>query len=66
MDCKEALNALSTYVNAGIDASGKTFKQTADIDMQGESYTPIGLEEPHPFRGTYDGDGYSSRTARWL
>ena len=53
------LNALATYVNAGIDASGKTFKQTADIDMQGVSYTPIGNDEgTHMFNGTYDGDGY--------
>ena len=53
------LNALATYVNGGNNASGKTFKQTADIDMQGVSYTPIGNDEGnHVFNGTYDGDGY--------
>ena len=53
-----ALNALATYVNDGNDASDKTFKQTADIDMSGISYTPIGVEETAPFKGTYDGNDY--------
>ena len=59
VDGTAALNALAAYVNASNDASGMRFKQTADIDMQGESYTPIGNDEgTHMFRGTYDGDGY--------
>lgn len=58
VDGTAALNALAAYVNAGNNASGMRFKQTADIDMQGESYTPIGNDEDRPFKGTYDGDGY--------
>ena len=53
------LNALAAYVNGGNNASGKTFKQTADIDMQGVTFTPIGNDEDtYVFYGTYDGDGY--------
>ena len=64
------LNDLAVYVNGSgtystsveettaHDCSGLTFKQTADIDMQGVSYTPIGNDELKPFKGTYDGDGY--------
>ena len=64
------LNDLAVYVNGSgtystsveettaHDCSEMTFKQTADIDMQGVSYTPIGVEETAPFKGTYDGDGY--------
>ena len=60
---------LATYVNAnnnasGNNASGKTFKQTQDIDMSSISnFTPIGSQpnnyNPTPFNGTYDGQGYA-------
>ena len=53
-----ALTALAAYVNGGNVTSGKTFKQTADIDMQGVSFTPIGNGDEIAFCGTYDGDGY--------
>jgi hypothetical protein len=53
------LNALATFVNAGIDCTGLTFKQTADIDMQGVTFTPIGNDDDtYYFNGIYDGDGY--------
>ena len=53
------LNALAAYVNGGNNAIGKTFKQTADIDMDGVTFTPIGNDEDtRPFKGTYDGDSY--------
>ena len=59
IDCANALNALADYVNAGNDTSKMRFKQTADIDMKGVSYTPIGnVENTHVFYGIYDGDGY--------
>jgi len=53
-----ALNALATYVNSGNSAEGMLFRQTADIDMQGAGFTPIGDDVDHPFTGTFDGDGY--------
>ena len=53
---------LANYVNGGNNASGKTFKQTRDIDMSGISnFIPIGSNgnnySPTPFNGTYDGQG---------
>ena len=53
---------LATYVNGGNNASGKTFKQTHDINMSSISnLEPIGSQpknnNPTPFNGTYDGQG---------
>ena len=45
--------------NSGITYEGKYFKQTADIDLNNEPWTPIGTlqgEELRPFQGTFDGD----------
>ena len=59
------LRALATYVNAGNNASGKRFKQTADINLGGSSnpFTPIGVgkksDESDWFAGTYDGGSYT-------
>ena len=58
------LRHLSAYVNAGNDdaTSGKTFRQTADIDLSsGGNFTPIG-KQAYPsksFKGSYDGGGYT-------
>ena len=37
------------------------WKQTADIDMSGINFTPIGSTTANAFSGTYDGGGYSIR-----
>ena len=58
IDSPTALNALATYVNGGGRNEGMLFKQTTDINMNGQGYTPIGNTGGHPFKGTYDGDGY--------
>ena len=58
IDSPTALNALATYVNGGGRNEGMLFKQTADINMSGQSYTPIGADDTNTFNGTYDGDGY--------
>lgn len=55
---------LATYVNGGNNASGKTFKQTQDIDMSSiGNLEPIGSQpnsnNPPTFNGTYDGQGYA-------
>ena len=52
-----ALNALATYVNAGNDASGKTFKQTADL-LYDSNFTPIGFNGMS-FAGMFYGNGYT-------
>jgi hypothetical protein len=47
IDCADALIALASYVNADGQntCSGKRFKQTADIDMSGKSFSPIGKDD---------------------
>ena len=60
------LIALASQVNAGNTFSGKTFIQTADIDLggvqdaegiwSGTQWSPIGNNKK-PFSGTYDGNG---------
>ena len=52
------LNQLATDVNSGTTYDGSYFVQTADIDMQGVSCTPIGKDADHRFGGHYDGGGY--------
>ena len=57
----EDLKLLAKNVNSGTDYEGKYFKQTANIDLNNEPWTPIGTmqgEEGRPFQGTFDGDGY--------
>ena len=58
IDSVGTLNSFANYVNAGNDCAGMLFKQTADIDFDGERFTEIGNGDNHPFRGTYDGDNY--------
>ena len=43
--------------NSGITYEGKYFKQTANIDLENEPWTPIGKEYNH-FKGIFDGGGY--------
>ncbi len=45
-------------VNGGNDYGGYTIKLTADIDMSDYTCKPIGTES-NPFRGIFDGCGYS-------
>ena len=59
------LKLLAEKVNNGTDYEGKYFKQTADIDLNNEPWTPIGTvivinngKDARPFKGTFDGDGY--------
>lgn len=47
------LQTLAAYVNSGHNASGKRFKQTANIALT-EEHTPIG-NGSNKFYGTYDG-----------
>ena len=56
---KADLMALATYANNNSNpTAGLRWVQTADIDLAGETWTPIGTFV-HPFRGTYDGQGHS-------
>ena len=42
---------------------GYYFKQTADIDLAGVSWEPIGYSGSYYFAGNYDGDGHSITNA---
>ena len=54
------LQKLSASVNGGISYAGCYFEQTADIDMSGIAFTPIGIYDSGKyFYGVYDGGGYS-------
>ncbi|WP_443638849.1 stalk domain-containing protein, partial [Anaerotignum faecicola] len=57
----EDLKLLEEKVNSGETYTNKYFKQTADIDLKNEEWTPIGtmlVEEGRPFQGTFDGGGH--------
>ena len=46
--------------NAGVgNCHGYYFKQTADIDLAGVSWEPIGYSGSYYFAGNYNGDGHS-------
>ena len=51
----EDLRTLVKNVNNGETYEGKYFKQTKDIDLENEAWTPIG-KSGAPFQGTFDGD----------
>ena len=53
----EDLKLLAKKVNSGETYEGKYFKQTANIDLENEPWTPIGKEYNH-FKGIFDGGGY--------
>ena len=59
----ENLRLLGTYVNVGYPTQGKYWKQTASIDLGGQSnpWTPIGLVvggSSKYFEGSYNGQNY--------
>ena len=72
---QEDLIALAEFLNSGNaetfdteDAGigncyGYYFKQTADIDLTGVSWEPIGYSGGYYFAGNYDGDGHSITNA---
>ena len=50
------LAGLAQLVNEGNTFNGKTITLGADIDLDGQEWTPIGSID-NPFAGTFDGDG---------
>ena len=60
---REDLIDLAEFLNSGNAASynnchGYYFKQTADIDLTGVTWEPIGYSEKRCFSGNYDGGGH--------
>ena len=54
----EQLAFLAQQVNSGTDYEGKFFKLTANIDLGGNEWTPIGVKW-NCFEGTFDGNGHT-------
>lgn len=55
----ESLRLLAERVNAGEGYAGKYFKQTKNIDLKNQEWTPIGIfGSENYFYGVYDGDGH--------
>ena len=54
---KDDLIKFRDKVNGGSYQNGY-FKQTANIDLSGETWIPIASQSDLAFRGTYDGDGH--------
>ena len=55
---KTDLETLRNNVNNGTDYENTYFVQTTDITLSG-AWTPIGADASHPFKGRYDGGGYT-------
>ena len=55
------LRHLAAAINDNINgiASGKTFRQTANITFGNTNFSPIGKNNDYYFNGTYDGGGYT-------
>ena len=49
------LKAFRDAVNAGYTFAGVTVYLTADIDLAGEEWAPIGSDKNHAFKGVFDG-----------
>ena len=54
-----ALKNLATNVNNGTKYSGKYFAMTTNIDLGGQKFTPIGKYYSYPFKGIFDGKGFT-------
>ncbi|MBQ8909348.1 MAG: hypothetical protein IJY90_03585 [Clostridia bacterium] len=54
---------IAVQTNSGTTFSGKYFEQTADIDLAGHEWVPIGINASHAFTGNYDGGGYTISNA---
>ncbi|MDO5111448.1 MAG: hypothetical protein Q4E65_03985 [Clostridia bacterium] len=62
IDSADALIALRDAVNGGARFNGSHFLQTADLDMSGVVWTPIGVCDGESFfAGVYDGGGHAIR-----
>ncbi len=59
IETKDDLVLFRDMVNGGLDFNGKYVEQTADIDLSGENWLPIGVVlGEHYFYGTYNGNGH--------
>lgn len=56
---------LARLVNSGdVHYAEAHYRLTASIDLGPADWVPIGLDESHPFRGVFDGNGHGVATLR--
>ena len=59
------VDSVATLQKVGKNTDGWTlaacYKQVADIDLTGETWTPIGSSSTNSFQGSYDGGGHTIR-----
>lgn len=53
------LKNLSANVNNGTSYSGEYFVMTNNIGLGYDKFTPIGISSSYPFKGIFDGNGYT-------
>lgn len=53
------LKNLATNVNNGTTYSNKYFAMTANINLGNNKFTPIGKNSSYPFKGIFDGKGFT-------
>lgn len=62
LNTSSQLSLLSKQVNEGRSFEGQYIRQIADIDLNDEIWTPIGIQDnENYFSGTYDGNGHIIR-----
>ena len=54
----KALLAFAREVNSGEVHPGTLYRLTADIDLGGRSWVPVGLDQEAAFQGRFDGGGH--------
>lgn len=59
----EQLLQLAQEVNAGSSHSGDVIRLTADIDLSGKEWTPIGMGDNY-FKGEFDGQGHTIKNLK--
>ncbi|MBR0280343.1 MAG: S8 family serine peptidase, partial [Oscillibacter sp.] len=58
LETAEQLRAFALSLSEGVDYDGAFIQLGADIDLSGETWTPVG-EGQYAFEGTFDGAGHS-------
>lgn len=61
---KADLELVASFCNGGLRSNGIYFLQTADIDLNGANWKPVGSRNSYAFEGHYDGGGYTIRNGK--
>lgn len=61
---KADLELVASFCNGGLRSNGIHFLQTADIDLNGANWKPVGSRNSYAFEGHYDGGGHTIRNGK--